>query len=95
MHSNVHEWQARSCWWTPHLIDVVFSLLGFLDPVLDHASGELGIVEGVDQHLIIQNVALGLLEQPQDLVLQLLFRQPQTPLNLIDQKCCAAITHGL
>ena len=64
-----------------HLVDVVLGLLGFSDPVLDHGSCELGVVEGVDDHLIIQNVALGLLQQPQDLVLQLLFRQP--PTNLV------------
>ena len=56
-----------------HLIDVVLSLLSFSNPVLDHSRRKLGVVEGVDQHLIIQNVALGLLQQPQDLVLQLLF----------------------
>ena len=83
MHSNVHQQQARLCRCTPHLVDVVLSLLGFTDPVLDHGSRELGIVEGVDQHLIIQNVALGLLQQPQHLVLQLLFRQPQPPLNFV------------
>ena len=81
MHSNLHQQQANLCCRISHLVDVVLSLLGFSDPVLDHGSRELGVVEGVDQHLIIQNVALGLLQQPQHLVLQLLFRQP--PLNFV------------
>ena len=55
-----------------YLIDVVLRLFSFPDSVLDHGSSELGVVEGVDEQLIIQDVALGLLQQPQDLVLQLL-----------------------
>ena len=55
-----------------YLVDIVFSLLSLPDSVLDHGSGELGVVQGVDQHFIIQDVALGLLQQLQDLVLQLL-----------------------
>lgn len=57
-----------------YLIDAVLCLFSLPDSVLDHASSELGVVEGVDEHLIIQYVALGLFQQPQDLVLQ--FLQP-------------------
>lgn len=45
-----------------HLVNVVFSLLSFSHPVLDHGSRELGVVEGADEHLIIQNVTLDLLQ---------------------------------
>lgn len=55
-----------------YLVDAVFSLLSLPHSVLNHASGEFGVVEGVDEDLIIQDVALGLLQQLQDLVLQLL-----------------------
>lgn len=55
-----------------YLVDAVFSLLSLAHSVLNHASSEFGVVEGVDEDLIIQDVALGLLQQLQDLVLQLL-----------------------
>ena len=55
-----------------YLVDIVLGLLSLPDSVLDHSGSELGVVEGVDEQLIIQDVALGLLQQPQNLVLQLL-----------------------
>ena len=55
-----------------YLVNAVLCFLSFTHPVLDHASSQLGVVEGVDEHLVIQDVALGFLQQLQCLGLQLL-----------------------
>ena len=56
-----------------YLVDAVFGLFSLPHPILDHASCQLGVIESVDEDLIIQDVALGFLQQPQDLVLQFLY----------------------
>ncbi|KAA6420497.1 MAG: hypothetical protein FRX49_09658 [Trebouxia sp. A1-2] len=57
-------------------------------------SGELGVVEGVDEDLIIQDVALGLLQQLQDLVGPLLAHQLSQKLLLQARPCDCEVDQG-
>eukprot|EP00968_Pinguiococcus_pyrenoidosus_P027389 scaffold7375_cov268-Pinguiococcus_pyrenoidosus.AAC.39 len=57
-----------------HARNLLLRLRRFLDLLLDDVGGDLGVLERVDEHLVIQDVALCVLEQRQDLILQLLER---------------------